>query len=217
MIGAARERIISDARSSTGHSGSLSFNSLYYSVIKSWVNWKTYSVSEVTISAMSNSRRLNVLILGEGPQIQTFTQKSDMIDGGGIRGLSSLLILQALMLYINQSINALGEDATGQDSAVEPHEVFEFVGGTSTGGLIALMLGKLNMNLNQCIETYRGLSQKIFQKQHIRARITRGLAPARYSGTRLRECVRELLDERGFHKDLPMIRGLADEEDRMAW
>lgn len=142
------------------------------------------------------------------------TDTSLLADGGGVRGLSSLLILQDLMQRINTSIrNGRPPGETHND--VHPHNVFDFVAGTSTGGLIALMLGKLGMSLEDCIEKYHELSKTIFGKMHIRGKITHGLAPCRYSGRRLRECVRDLLHSRGFNKDLPMIS--EESSDVIAW
>jgi patatin-like phospholipase/acyl hydrolase len=56
------------------------------------------------------------------------------LDGGGVRGLSSLLILQAL----------LSQEGTSEPS-LRPCDVFDLICGTSAGGLIALMLGRLKM------------------------------------------------------------------------
>ena len=36
------------------------------------------------------------------------------------------------------------------------------IGGTSTGGLIAIMLGRLRMSVDQAIEEYRVLSKEVF-------------------------------------------------------
>ena len=55
------------------------------------------------------------------------------LDGGGGRGLSSLLILREMMNQLSQQ------------RAPKPCEYFDLIGGTSTGGLIALMLGTLGM------------------------------------------------------------------------
>lgn len=46
------------------------------------------------------------------------------LDGGGVRGLSSLLILQQLMETIDP------------DSPPKPCDYFDMIGGTSTGGLV---------------------------------------------------------------------------------
>lgn len=48
------------------------------------------------------------------------------LDGGGVRGLSTLYILKGLMDRLNQ------ERLDG--SRVKPCEMFDLIGGTSTGG-----------------------------------------------------------------------------------
>lgn len=63
------------------------------------------------------------------------------LDGGGVRGLSSLLILHELMEDI--------EVRTGAEDTPKPCEYFDLIGGTSTGGLIAIMLGILGMVFSQ--------------------------------------------------------------------
>lgn len=58
------------------------------------------------------------------------------LDGGGVRGLSSLVILRDIM------------DEIGYQANVEnprPCDYFDLICGTSTGGLIAIMLGQLGM------------------------------------------------------------------------
>jgi patatin-like phospholipase/acyl hydrolase len=59
------------------------------------------------------------------------------LDGGGVRGLSSLLILREIMEDI--------ERRTDADETPLPCEYFDLIGGTSTGGLIAIMLGRFGM------------------------------------------------------------------------
>jgi patatin-like phospholipase/acyl hydrolase len=59
------------------------------------------------------------------------------LDGGGVRGLSSLLILRDIMEEI--------ERRPGMSSPAKPCDYFDLIGGTSTGGLIAIMLGLLGM------------------------------------------------------------------------
>ena len=105
------------------------------------------------------------------------TDNACVIDGGGIRGLSTLYILQALMLSIN-----LERQAKGLPNA-KPCEVFDLIGGTSTGGhvsphptrryrceltrvcalrLIAIMLGRLEMSVESCIAAYTNLMESVF-------------------------------------------------------
>jgi hypothetical protein len=59
------------------------------------------------------------------------------LDGGGVRGLSSLYMLSDIMEEIRKK--------TGEPKAPRPCEYFDLIGGTSTGGLIAIMLGRLGM------------------------------------------------------------------------
>src|SRR5436190_8434218 len=50
------------------------------------------------------------------------------LDGGGVRGLSTLYILKGLMTRLND------ERETQQLPHVKPCEIFDLIGGTSTGG-----------------------------------------------------------------------------------
>ncbi|KAJ5340143.1 FabD/lysophospholipase-like protein [Penicillium brevicompactum] len=79
------------------------------------------------------------------------------LDGGGVRGLSTLYILKGLMDRLNQA-------RPEGSPAKKPCEVFDLIGGTSTGGLIAIMLGRLEMDVDQCIMAYIQLMKIIFGK-----------------------------------------------------
>lgn len=50
------------------------------------------------------------------------------LDGGGVRGLSTLFILKGLMARLNH------ERQAANLPTVRPCEVFDLIGGTSTGG-----------------------------------------------------------------------------------
>lgn len=45
----------------------------------------------------------------------------------------------------------------------KPCDYFYLIGGTSTGGLIAIMLGRLRMDVKTCIETYLKILGEVFQ------------------------------------------------------
>ena len=64
------------------------------------------------------------------------------LDGGGIRGISSLYILKELMAQIERDRRTTQPPPTAH---LRPCEVFDLICGTSTGGLIAIMLGRLQM------------------------------------------------------------------------
>jgi patatin-like phospholipase/acyl hydrolase len=57
------------------------------------------------------------------------------LDGGGVRGLSSLLILKDLMAQLNS------ERENGE--SLKPCDVFDLIGGTSTGGSVSIGEGFL--------------------------------------------------------------------------
>ena len=65
------------------------------------------------------------------------------LDGGGVRGLSTLLILKELMAQLSREMESPEDDS--QFSLPLPCDYFDLICGTSTGGLIALMLGRLRM------------------------------------------------------------------------
>ncbi|KAE8371346.1 acyl transferase/acyl hydrolase/lysophospholipase [Aspergillus bertholletiae] len=76
------------------------------------------------------------------------------LDGGGARGLSSLYILKNLMEQVAK--------AKGLEVIPKPCDFFDMIGGTSTGGLIAIMLGHLHMSINECISAYLGIAEPVF-------------------------------------------------------
>ncbi|KAG8718409.1 hypothetical protein FRC08_005311 [Ceratobasidium sp. 394] len=76
------------------------------------------------------------------------------LDGGGVRGYSALIILQAFMLRLKVYM--------GSEKDILPADFFDLIIGTSTGGIMALMLGRLRMSVDDCIKSYQQLSSKIF-------------------------------------------------------
>lgn len=103
------------------------------------------------------------------------------LDGGGIRGLSSLYILRHVMESINP------------ECPPKPCEYFDMIGGTGSGGLIAIMLGRLGMDIVQCIDAYRVLCSQA-------SRVGSGLkAPSRSSnGARLGQALKDILKQYGY-------------------
>ncbi|CAD0115330.1 unnamed protein product [Aureobasidium uvarum] len=98
------------------------------------------------------------------------------LDGGGIRGLVSLLILQQILVFIRDEERECDQKmvvAGHQAPSANAHDkklplachYFSFMFGTSTGGIIALMLGRLRMSIEDCIHTYRNLGSEIFGKR----------------------------------------------------
>ncbi|CAO2649239.1 Nn.00g066240.m01.CDS01 [Neocucurbitaria sp. VM-36] len=114
------------------------------------------------------------------------------LDGGGVRGLSILLTMQRLMVRLNTERHELGLPS------VKPCEVFDLIGGTSTGGLIAIMLGRLEMDVEECITAYNNLMKTVFkQKSSWRPFGLRGNLKPKFDSEILRSAIEEVLKSKG--------------------
>ncbi|KAG5716586.1 Calcium-independent phospholipase A2-gamma [Termitomyces sp. T112] len=79
------------------------------------------------------------------------------LDGGGIHGLSELLILEEIMRRI--------KDEERLKELPKPCEYFDIIGGTNTGGLIAILLGRLCMSVDEAINVYNEFAGKVFSER----------------------------------------------------
>ncbi|KAJ7499622.1 hypothetical protein FB451DRAFT_1429577 [Mycena latifolia] len=71
------------------------------------------------------------------------------LDGGGAGALSELIILDRLMYQIQTKL--------GLDLPPHPCDYFELIGGSGTGGIIALMLGRCRMSIADAISAFEKL------------------------------------------------------------
>ena len=70
--------------------------------------------------------------------------------------------------------------------------------------LIAIMLGRLSMDVDECIESYTQLSESIFSKKESRLGLgIKGNLKARFSSQKLREAIEAVLKKKGFALDEP--------------
>ena len=91
-------------------------------------------------STSSNMESSRSTLKGIRPTTQHRKTRLLCLDGGGVRGLSSLILLERLTSIVNQQANC---GAPGLD----PQKIFSTVVGTSTGGLLALMMCKFASTL----------------------------------------------------------------------
>jgi hypothetical protein len=82
------------------------------------------------------------------------------LDGGGVKGVSSLRILEEIMKKVWKIKNPQA-DYSRADMHV--HEYFQLAAGTSTGGLAAVMLFRLRMSVPDAIEAYKKFAEAIFE------------------------------------------------------
>ncbi|KAF1988581.1 FabD/lysophospholipase-like protein [Aulographum hederae CBS 113979] len=75
-------------------------------------------------------------------------------NGGGVRGLSELIVVEKLMVKIQEQRKLA--------SLPKPCDVFDLICGTSTGGIIALMFGRLRMSVQEAKDQYFEISEKVF-------------------------------------------------------
>ncbi|KAE8365962.1 acyl transferase/acyl hydrolase/lysophospholipase [Aspergillus caelatus] len=105
------------------------------------------------------------------------------LDGGGVRGLSSLYILRDVM----QRLNPGGKPP-------KPCDVFDMIAGTSTGGLCAIMLGRLEMSVDECIEAYNKFMNKIFN-----------VAGSRFDAENIEAVIKEVMKEKLGDSEAPLL------------
>ncbi|KAJ5142357.1 hypothetical protein N7526_003352 [Penicillium atrosanguineum] len=112
-----------------------------------------------------------------------------VLDGGGVRGLSMLLILKRLM----EGIDPLNPP--------RPCDYFDMIGGTSTGGLIALMLGRMKMTVDECIKAYSALAPSIFTHIRHRIKLSNGETQGRFDHDAMESGIKELLSQNAIDSE----------------
>lgn len=112
------------------------------------------------------------------------------LDGGGVRGYSMLIILQELMYRTYVEMEGR---PPRRDQIPKPCDVFDLIVGSGTGGLIALMLGRLRMDLETCKELYVRLTRVVFETDKTFAGIP--YRSTLFKASKLEEVIRECVQE----------------------
>jgi hypothetical protein len=134
-----------------------------------------------------------------------------------VRGYSMFIIIQELMhrVYVETEGRA-----PRRDQIPKPCDHFDLICGTGTGGLIAIMLGRLRLDLETCKEVYVRMTRKVFESDKTIAGIPyrSTLFKASKLEEAIKECVREhtIFEKEGNDGDepeglsspiSPMVRG----------
>ncbi|KAH8744930.1 hypothetical protein F5882DRAFT_525888 [Hyaloscypha sp. PMI_1271] len=120
------------------------------------------------------------------------------LDGGGIKGLTSLLILKRLMRTVQRECQLAADP--------RPCEIFDLIGGTSTGGISAIMLGRLGMSVDECIAKYKLVGSSVFGKKPFGSKYLKSVVgKAAYSAKALNEIVIQTLADKKLPANEPMV------------
>ncbi|KAF7629457.1 acyl transferase/acyl hydrolase/lysophospholipase [Aspergillus flavus] len=111
------------------------------------------------------------------------------LDGGGVRGLSSLIVLKEIMESIDR------------ENPPKPCDYFDLIGGSGSGGLIAIMLGRLEMDIDQCIHAYKLLSMNVFSQKRLLPIGSNLRSRAKYDIKKVELALRKILRELSYEKD----------------
>lgn len=128
------------------------------------------------------------------------------LDGGGVRGLSSLMVLDDLMENVAAQEKRLKKRDPHDDRPLKPCDYFDLIGGTSTGGIIAVLLGRLRLDVKTCIHIYTKLAEEIFKKDRSIKVLGVKLptSSTRFSGAALEAAIKTALISLGYKEDEPM-------------
>lgn len=109
-----------------------------------------------------------------------------------MRGISSLYILKDIMAKVAGDPNA------------KPCKYFDMMAGTSTGGLLAIMLGRLRMTIDECIATYNELAEEIFASTVFAKIDNASDTGARYSAKALEDAIKKIVKRKTGNPDALM-------------
>ncbi|KAG9247976.1 acyl transferase/acyl hydrolase/lysophospholipase [Calycina marina] len=112
------------------------------------------------------------------------------LDGGGVRGYSMFIIIQELMHRTYVEIHG---QAPRRDQIPKPCDQFDMICGTGTGGLIAIMLGRLRLDLETCKEVYVRMTRKVFETDKTIAGIP--YRSTLFKASKLEEAIKECVKE----------------------
>ena len=94
-----------------------------------------------------------------------------------------MILLQQLMLNI-QVVDNLERTPC-------PAEVFDLIGGTSTGGLVALLVGRLGLSAEEALLEYASLAGRVFSERKAKGQ------DGTFKATNLEEAVKDVIKRKG--------------------
>ena len=107
-----------------------------------------------------------------------------------------LILLQELMY---KTYNETEGRPPTKDQIPKPCDYFDLISGTGTGGLIAIMLGRLRLDLETCKDVYVRMTKKVFESDK-----TFGGIPYRstlFKASKLEDAIKECVREHTIFED----------------
>ncbi|KAM5369382.1 hypothetical protein ACJZ2D_008996 [Fusarium nematophilum] len=136
------------------------------------------------------------------------------LDGGGVRGIMALEVLKELMERVKKR--------KGLAKAPPPADYFELAAGTSTGGIMGIMLFRLRMTAQQTIDEYNRIAQTVFSPKIYGWNISRvlptGVASfvnnsktlvqsSRFDDASMKKAIDEVVEKYGLDDNDKKLRG----------
>ncbi|KAK4498063.1 hypothetical protein PRZ48_010719 [Zasmidium cellare] len=118
------------------------------------------------------------------------------LDGGGVRGYSMLIILQELM---HRTFVETEGRAPQRHEIPKPCDHFDLIAGTGTGGLIAIMLGRLRLDLDTCKDLYVRMTKRVFESD--KTFLGMPYRGTMFKASKLEEVIREVVREHTVFED----------------
>ncbi|KIM28742.1 hypothetical protein M408DRAFT_329200 [Serendipita vermifera MAFF 305830] len=128
---------------------------------------------------------------------QNLSERSDIrlacFDGGGVKTLSQLVIMKEIMKEVRN--RKYPHDPARR---MLPSEEFDMIGGSDTGGLISIMFSRLQMSIEEVMDEFSIIVEKVYKPRFSHA-IRRTQA--------LRACLKDMFERRGWHLDCKLSEG----------
>ena len=107
-----------------------------------------------------------------------------------------LILLQELM---HRTFVECEGKAPRRDQIPKPCDYFDLIAGTGTGGLIAIMLGRLRLDLETCKDVYVRMTKRVFETDKTIAGIP--YRSTLFKASKLEEAIRDCVREHTIFED----------------
>ncbi|KAL2787448.1 serine hydroxymethyltransferase-domain-containing protein [Aspergillus keveii] len=185
--GKVLKKLMADRRVDSGAKYSPVFGR--YGFLDAGSDSRTVRVGDEVVVARRMQER-SVYDTTKGPPLRILS-----LDGGGVRGYSMLILLQELMHRIY--VETEGKPPR-RDQIPKPCDHFDLIAGTGTGGLIALMLGRLRLDLETCKDVYVRMTRRVFETDKTFAGIP--FRSTLFKASKLEEAIRECVREHTIYE-----------------